>query len=180
MKLYIFRHGRTDGNDLKICQTPDFELNSEGIKQAEELRDKLAPVNLQIIYASPFKRANKTGSIVASAYNTPVEVVDGLQEMRFGEAEGMYEADMIKKYGQELFEQLVNVPDSHWNVKIPGGESKSEALERFKQALAYIKKNCRHYTAGVATHGHVMRLFWYDRFNEDRIFDNCEYFELEI
>ena len=100
--------------------------------------------------------------------------------MRFGEAEGMYEADMIKKYGQELFEQLVNVPDSHWNVKIPGGESKSEALERFKQALAYIKKNCRHYTAGVATHGHIMSLFWYDRFNEERGFNNCEYFELEI
>ena len=102
MKLYIFRHGRTDGNDLKICQTPDFELNSEGIKQAEELRDKLAPVNLPIIYASPFERANKTGHIVASAHNTPVEVVDGLQEMRFGEAEGMYEAHFKIIYDQEL------------------------------------------------------------------------------
>lgn len=180
MKLYIFRHGQTEGNRLQICQTADFELNEEGIKQAERLRDDLAKINLPIIYASPFKRAEMTGRIVASAHKTPVEIREGLEEMRFGQAEGMLEAEMPKKFGEELYQQLINVPEPHWDSKIPEGESKKEALERFKRSLDKIKKICPYDTAGVASHGHIMRIFYYDHFKEDKKFENCEYFELEI
>lgn len=180
MKLYVFRHGQTDGNLQHICQTDDYVLNETGIRQAEELKQRLSSVNLPIIYASPFPRALKTAEIVASAHNTPIELLPDLREMSFGEAEGSFEEDMKKKYGKLYDRLIIEVPDEDWDIKFPGGESKREALERFKKALAYVKKNCPYDKAGLASHGHIMRLFYYDKFKTDHVFANCEYFVLDI
>ena len=86
----------------------------------------------------------------------------------------------LKKYGYE-FSSVCNVPDRNgFEVKMPNGESRREALERFKEALDFIRQDCCCDRAGVATHGHVMRIFYYDFFKEDRLFKNCEYFVLDI
>ncbi len=180
MKLYIFRHGETEGNVKNVCQDGSWPLNETGLKQAENLRDILSEVNLPIVYASPYVRAHKTGEIVASAVNAEVFTLDGLQEFYFGDAEGLYESEVYEKYGYE-FTNVCNVWDgSGCDVKMPNGESRAEALLRFKNALDFIKKECRFEKAGVATHGHIMRIFYYDYFKEDRLFKNCEYFVLEI
>lgn len=180
MKLYIFRHGETDGNVKRICQDGSWPLNENGLKQAEGLRDILAGEKLPVVYASPFIRAHKTGEIVASASGAKVFTVDGLREFYFGDAENLHEDEVCKKYGYE-FSSVCNVPDKNgFEVRMPNGESRREALERFKEALDFIRQDCCCDRAGVATHGHVMRIFYYDFFKEDRLFRNCEYFVLDI
>lgn len=69
MKLYIFRHGQTDGNVRNIVQGAgvDIELNETGRRQAERLTAELKGEGLDVIYASPMKRADETARIVAAA-----------------------------------------------------------------------------------------------------------------
>ena len=57
MKLYIFRHGQTDGNVRNIVQGAgvDIELNETGRRQAERLAAELKGEGLDVIYASPMK-----------------------------------------------------------------------------------------------------------------------------
>ena len=74
MKLYIFRHGQTDGNVRNIVQGAgvDIELNETGRRQAERLAAELKGEGLDVIYASPMKRADETARIVAAAAGVPV------------------------------------------------------------------------------------------------------------
>lgn len=183
MKLYIFRHGQTKANKLNRVQTGYEELaqlDETGLKQAEELKDKLITAELPVIYASPFDRARQTGEIVAQANDSKLVVLDELQEYGFGEAEGLSEKEVMQKYGKE-FSAVLDVSDlATYNIRLPNGESKAEALARFKDVLDFIKQDCQCDRAGVATHGHIMRLFYFDKFGIDHIFKNTEYFVVDI
>ena len=57
MKIYIVRHGQVLHNALKQYNTTDEDLTDFGIKQAEELRDKIKDMKFDIIICSPLKRA---------------------------------------------------------------------------------------------------------------------------
>ena len=64
MKLYLARHGQTDWNlEHKAQGQVDIPLNDTGIKQAEELKDKLKSYDFDICYCSPLKRAIQTAEI---------------------------------------------------------------------------------------------------------------------
>lgn len=183
MKLYIFRHGETFANVENMVQdghSSEAQLTAAGEKQAQNLRDELADEKLPVIYASPFDRAKRTGEIVAEANNSKLVILDELQEVGFGVAENKHETEVFKEYGSE-FGALLNVADlTTYDVKIPGGESKREALQRFLEALDSIKQDCCCEKAGVATHGHLMRLLYFDLYHKDHIFKNGEYFVIEI
>ena len=64
MDVYIVRHGQTDSNLAKVFNTLEEDINENGIKQAEELRDKIKDINFDIIYCSPLKRAVHTKNII--------------------------------------------------------------------------------------------------------------------
>lgn len=64
MKVYIVRHGQVPHNALKQYNTNDEDLTDLGIKQAEELRDKIKNINLDIIICSPLNRAKHTADIL--------------------------------------------------------------------------------------------------------------------
>ena len=60
MDVYIVRHGQTDSNLAKVFNTYIEDINENGIKQAEELRDKIKDIKFDIIYCSPLLRAVHT------------------------------------------------------------------------------------------------------------------------
>ena len=67
MKLYIFRHGQTNGIVNNIVQGAgvDISLNDTGRAQAQELAEKMKQEKLDVIYASHMKRAQETARIVS-------------------------------------------------------------------------------------------------------------------
>ena len=115
MKLYIFRHGQTDGNVRNIVQGAgvDIELNETGRRQAERLAAELKGEGLDVIYASPMKRADETARIVAAAAGVPVIPMPGLEEVHFGEAEGMLSDEAKDKY-KDVFSIIHDTSDPNW------------------------------------------------------------------
>ena len=53
MKVYIIRHGEVPHNALKQYNNENEDLTKKGIKQAEELREKIKTIDYDIIICSP-------------------------------------------------------------------------------------------------------------------------------
>ena len=64
MKVYIARHGQTTTNALGYHSLQDDDLTELGIKQAEELRDKIKDKKFDIIICSPLTRTKHTAEII--------------------------------------------------------------------------------------------------------------------
>lgn len=64
MDIYIVRHGQTDSNLAKVFNTYIEDINENGIKQAEELRDRIKDIDFDVIYCSPLLRAVHTKDII--------------------------------------------------------------------------------------------------------------------
>ena len=64
MKIYLIRHGEVNHNLYKIYSNEDKDLNETGIKQAENLKEKMQNIEYDIVISSPLKRAKHTAEII--------------------------------------------------------------------------------------------------------------------
>ena len=70
MEIFITRHGQTEWNALgKVQGQTDIELNDIGRKQAEETGKLIGNENIDLIIASPLKRARETANIINKNIN---------------------------------------------------------------------------------------------------------------
>ena len=84
--IYLVRHGETDWNkEGKIQGKADICLNSVGIKQAQEVAEKLKNIKFSCAYCSPRTRAVETCKIIC-ADNAILD--ERLSERDFGSFEG--------------------------------------------------------------------------------------------
>ena len=68
--LYLVRHGETVDNAAQILQgQQQGELNENGIRQAEEVRDRLADEDIDAFVASDLKRSVDTCRIIAQPHH---------------------------------------------------------------------------------------------------------------
>lgn len=87
MKIYIVRDGQVPHNALKQYNTTDEDLTVLGIKQAEELRDKIKDMKLDIIICSPLNRAKHTAEII-NINNNKIIYDDRIRERSCGDLSG--------------------------------------------------------------------------------------------
>ncbi len=64
MNVCIVRHGQVPSNALKQYNADNEDLTALGIKQAEELKDKIKNMKFDLIICSPLKRAIHTAEII--------------------------------------------------------------------------------------------------------------------
>ena len=174
--FYVFRHGETELNKQKRWQGSgmDYDLNENGVKQAQGLIEKLKDKGLEKIYSSPLKRAKHTAEVVAQVLNIPVEVRDDLRECFYGVAEGKLIADLQKEV-PEIVNNWNN--PQYFNIKFEGGESKKDALDRVLAELVKITSEDFN-VAGVAIHGGTMgAMLNYLNYDFDKL-ANCAAFHL--
>lgn len=146
MKLLLTRHGQTDWNVAgKIQGTTDIELNEKGIEQAKATGEKLLNYNIDIIIASPLKRAKKTAEIIRGNRDIQILLDEGLRERCFGEFEGKTreEFDFSEIWNYKLNKQYENA------------ESTGELFERVQGFLNKIQKEYKDKTVLLVTHGGV-------------------------
>ncbi len=71
--LFLVRHGETVDNANKIMQgQTQGQLNDEGVRQAEQLRNQLAATPIDMVVSSDLKRAVDTARIVAEPHGLEV------------------------------------------------------------------------------------------------------------
>ncbi len=145
-RLYLMRHGETlylgrqseDGTDL----TP------EGRRQIEIAAEAFRSVHLDLVLASPMRRATGTAGLVAAPQGRPVEIADDLREITPGDLQGMEVAEI---FAQVL--QFFSSPAVTWDTPFVGGETFRQVRERLKRFLAGLLARPGWTTALAVAHG---------------------------
>jgi probable phosphoglycerate mutase len=146
MTILLVRHGETDGNAARILQRPDVPLNARGLRQAEQLAERLSADGFVHILCSDLLRARMTAAPLAARSGFAIEESPLLQERNFGDLRGTaYAALAEDPFG----------PD----VAPPNGEDWPTFHARVAEAFAFVVSR-RHAVGGtlvVVTHGLVCR-----------------------
>ena len=145
-RLFLIRHGETEGNALRIVQHPHIPLSPRGVVQAERLAERLAGEGIASIVTSDYARAMATAERLQRATGAPLIVEPLLRERNFGDLRGRPYAEL----GFDMFE-----PD----YAPPNGETWTVFHERVDRAWARVQELA---AAGggrlaVVTHGLVCR-----------------------
>ncbi|WP_405146359.1 bifunctional RNase H/acid phosphatase [Sphaerisporangium sp. NBC_01403] len=130
--LLLLRHGETPFSvERRFSGTGDPELTPKGLAQAEAAAARLSgkPYEIDVIVASPLRRARQTGEAVASRTGLKVTVDEGLREVDFGAWEGHTFTEIQRRWPDELAAWLADP-----SVAPPGGESFEQAALRVGEA----------------------------------------------
>lgn len=126
-ELILARHGQTAWNVVEVFRgRSDVDLDETGLKQAELLADYLRERKIEAIYSSPLQRALKTARAIASRHKLEVIPTQGLNDLKFGEWEGLPVTEVREKY-TTLYTEWVEKPHL---VEIPGGEGLDDVTGR--------------------------------------------------
>jgi len=146
-RLFLIRHGETEGNALRIVQHPHVPLSARGLVQAERLARRLASEGIARIVSSDYARAVTTAEHLQRATGAPLVIEPLLRERNFGDLRGRPYAEL----GFDMFE-----PD----YAPPNGETWPMFHERVDRAWARVQELAAAATDGslaVVTHGLVCR-----------------------
>ena len=146
-RLFLIRHGETEGNALRIVQHPHVPLSPRGLVQAERLARRLAAEGIARIVASDYARAVTTAEHLQRATGAPLVIEPLLRERNFGDLRGRPYAEL----GFDMFE-----PD----YAPPNGETWPMFHERVDRAWAKVQELAAATSDGslaVVTHGLVCR-----------------------
>ena len=146
MTILLVRHGETDGNAARVLQRPEVPLNERGLRQAEQLAQRLAADGFVHILCSDLLRARMTAEPLAARSGLTIEESPLLQERNFGDLRGLaYAALAENPFG----------PD----VAPPNGEDWATFHARVTDAFAFIvdRRRSVNGTLVVVTHGLVCR-----------------------
>lgn len=157
MKIYIVRHGETDLNSEKRCmgQRIDQELNSTGIKQAEELASKLDTFDL--IFTSPLKRAVQTAEIISKKIGD-VEILkrSELLERDFGSLSGKTWEERSAEAGKTNLKELDL--GQEYDYREFEGECVEDVKKRFLKLIEELKSKHSDKKILIVAHGGILKL----------------------
>ena len=174
MKVYIVRHGEVPHNALKQYNNENEDLNENGIRQANELKEKIKNINYDIIISSPLLRAKHTAQII-NVNNKKILINDKLKERNPGDLSGK--------------PLTVTNRDEYWNynttIKYGTSENIREFFKRIYNFLDDLKKE-DYESVLIVAHSGVSKAFngYFEGIKDgmflDRGLKNCEIKEYEI
>jgi probable phosphoglycerate mutase len=151
--VLLIRHALTDATGKRLSgRAAGFDLSEAGRGQAERLGERLRPVPLAALYASPLERCMQTAQAVASDRRLDVIPAPELLEVEYGAWTGRSMAQLVRT---KLWKQIQQAPGS---IRFPDGESLMEAQGR---AVAFLDELARRHPKGVVgacSHADVIRL----------------------
>ena len=140
IKLYLARHGETEGNVQQWYQgSTDVPLNEHGLEQARCLGEFFRHVHLDAVYSSTLQRAKVTAECVAAPHHLDVVAYDELKEADFGVWEGHTYQEITTQWPGEL--EAVYASDG--TLPARGGESfcqvRDRTLKKTREILSHHK-----------------------------------------
>jgi len=171
-KVYFFRHKKTKvKKDIFLGQKIDVSINNTKMN-----KKKFNKLNIKTFFSSPAKRCLE--SLVSLKKNRQVIISQLLNEIDYGDAEGLNYKSLKRKYPKII---------TKWNkgidVKFPNGENVKDVFKRLQLFIKteLIKENkSLNKNVVVMTHNIVLRCLIGNFFNIDRsdwYKINIKYFE---
>lgn len=147
MHLYVVRHGETIENSKGNMQgTIDTVLNKNGIKQAKELREKLADKKIDICFSSPLIRALQTAFTIVGDRCIIIKD-ERLKERNLGYLEG---ESKDYYYMDKYWDTKLNISTNHI-------EPINDLYKRVEDFLKYLKDNYDDKNILIVSHSAVVR-----------------------
>jgi broad specificity phosphatase PhoE len=128
-----------------------WHLNAAGREQAAGLAQKLSRVQIRAVYTSPLERAVETAAPIAESHSLRPRPLDALQEVHFGEWEGMSLDDLEQDPEWRRFNTYRS------SVRAPGGELMLETQARMVAQLGCLRKHHPNDTVAIVSHADPLR-----------------------
>jgi probable phosphoglycerate mutase len=151
--LYLIRHGDAI-EDLKDGTYQDLGLSTEGVKQVERLRDRLArtgEIKADVLIASPLPRAQQSAQMLAPVLGLPITLDEDMQEWVCDDG----------RLSPEAFTQRWNeVPESQrpYTRWMPGYETWLEYAARVQLAFHRLTQEYEGKTVAIVAHGGIIQV----------------------
>jgi broad specificity phosphatase PhoE len=159
--LILVRHGETDWNRDGIWQGHgDPPLNDAGRRQANELAERLADIEVDALYSSDLRRAYETAEIIGKAKQLEITVDSDLREIDIGAWSGLTRAEIEERFP---------------GMDRQDGETSDAFDARAVGVLHRIAEAHEHQQVLVVTHGGVIRALQRHLLGEPLdVLRNCE------
>ncbi len=167
VKIYLVRHAEAMGNVKEFFQgRTDAVISPKGEKQLDRLAERFRDIPIEAVYSSPLVRAYSTAQAVNRYHGFDIIRDDELMEINGGDWEGVYWAELPKRFPEEL---------RIWNECIekfqaPNGESTLDVYNRLSAAIDVIAAANRGRTIAVVSHGMAIKA--YLTYAEGRAWEN--------
>ncbi|MEX0917353.1 MAG: histidine phosphatase family protein [Candidatus Paceibacterota bacterium] len=154
--IYLIRHGQSEGNVGKLCQSPDEPLTELGEEQARFLAERFRSIPTDVVLASSMKRARDTAQRVSESTGAPLVVSDLFVELLHKEEFcGLPESDERVAGGDQVWFENADDPQCRSTFT----ESFSEFKERGRMAIECILDRPEENIA-VASHGTFLKMLF--------------------
>lgn len=154
-KIYLIRHGQTGHNHRGIVQGRyvNSKLSKKGYKQAAAFFEAYKAVPFQKVYSSTLQRTKQTIQKFLDL-GLPYEKLSGLDEICWGESEGLFaDGENNKKY----YEIINTWISGNLNPRLEGGENPLDVQKRQEEALKYIATQPEDLVL-VCMHGRALKI----------------------
>ncbi|MBC6695414.1 histidine phosphatase family protein [Terrisporobacter mayombei] len=154
IKLILVRHAITTCNEGgNLSGLTDSMLSEKGKLQVKNLTNYLKDEKIDEIYSTPFSRTKETIRKLAEIKNIDIVETDELNEINFGDFEGLGFEFIQREYPEE-FEKMIN---EGFDYKYPQGESLKDTFYRVAKKLDNIMKDKDSKTILICSHGGTIR-----------------------
>ncbi len=155
-RIYLVRHGRTSWNDVFRYQgRSDVPLSPEGEEQGRRMALRFRSAPPERVVSSSLSRARRTAELLCEALPSPppLDILEDLAEMDFGEFEGRTVPELEEENGA-LYRRWRENPLS---VTPPGGESVERMVGRADRVVSALRATEAERVA-VVGHGFFFRV----------------------
>lgn len=153
--IHTIRHGHTAYNaEKRYAGTIDIPLSEKGIKDCQEVSQKLVDYPFDVIVTSNMKRSIETARLLVPG--NPVIIQSALcNERRFGVLEGRT-WDEVLKFDPPLL--MIDIGNDLHTVNPKGGEPFEDVWHRAKRFRNFLFKNYRGKSILVVSHGVFLQM----------------------
>ena len=152
--FYFIRHGQTIWNESGRYQgTTDVTLSELGYEQAKKTAERFKDIHLDGIISSTLDRAFQTAKSINQFHQLEIEKNDLLQELHFGEWEGLTYEEIETKW-PGMIDEMYHHPE---NLRLPHGESFTDMQNRAMKMMNDIIGRGDDKTYVIVSHGAAIR-----------------------
>jgi alpha-ribazole phosphatase len=155
-KLLLVRHGETELNSAqRYWGKTDVGLGAMGLRQAEQLRDRLATEPIDFVYSSELRRTTVTAQTIASIHKLKVTACPEINEINFGDVEGLNFEEVHARFPDLARMWIQRNPQ----IAYPRGESLMQMEARVSEFRKRLDGYVADETVLIVAHSGILRTF---------------------